>query len=74
MSIDEESKNEKYINVLERNKNRFFEKIEKKLSKLYKKLIDVIRSMSHKNLIYFVLFNSVFLEYLFSIFNTDKSK
>ena len=38
MSIDEESKNEKYINVLERNKNRFFEKIEKKLSKLYKKL------------------------------------
>jgi len=46
-TTDEESKNEKYFNVLEKNRIRFWEIIEKKITKLYKKLIDIIRSMNH---------------------------
>jgi hypothetical protein len=73
-TTDEESKNEKYFNVLEKNRIRFWEIIEKKITKLYKKLIDIIRSMNHKNLLNFVLFNSLFIDYAYSIFEVNSSK
>lgn len=73
-TTDEESKNNKYLNVIEINRYRFFEIIEKKLSKLYKKLIDIVRSMNYRNLLNFVMFNSLFIDYAFSIFEINSSK
>ena len=73
-TTDEESKNNKYLNVIEINRYRFFEIIEKKLSKLYKKLIDIVRSMNYRNLLNFVMFNSLFIDYTFSIFEINSSK
>ncbi len=73
-TTDEESKNEKYMDVLEKNRIRFWEIIEKKITKLYKKLIDIIRSMNYKNLLNFVLFNSLLIDYAYSIFRVNSSK
>lgn len=71
--IKNQKQNEIVTHIISKS-NEFYEKMEKKYSKVLAHFASVISEMNAKNIMYLVVYNCLFLELIKYYFNTDYSK